>query len=117
MAKKILMIDDDPTLTKMVETYLTSHDFSVTIAHDGDEGISKVKEQKPDLIVLDVQMPKMNGYTFMFELKKTTNADIPVIVLTAKEGMAEIFKVEGVKEYLTKPLQPEVLLTNIKKYV
>ena len=118
MAKKILIIDDDPTLTKMLDTFLSAHDFAVGIAPDGEEGIAKVKEEQPDLIILDVQMPKMNGYTFMFELKKVhSGRNVPVIVLTAKEGMAEIFKVEGVKEYITKPFQPEVLLTNIKKYI
>ncbi len=118
MAKKILIIDDDPTLLKMLETFLSSHDFTVDTAIDGDEGLAHIKQQRPDLIILDIQMPKMNGYTFMFELKKIPGAlSIPVIVLTAKQGMAEIFKVEGVKEYITKPFQTEVLLTTIKKYV
>ena len=118
MAKKILVIDDDPTLIKMLETFLTAHGFEVGAAIDGDDGLAYIKDKRPDLIVLDVQMPKMNGYTFMFEFKKIPHAgNIPVIVLTAKQGMAEIFKVEGVKEYITKPFQPEVLLTNIKKYV
>ena len=63
-------------------------------------------------------MPRMNGYTFVFELKKIPGAAaIPIIVLTAKDGMAEIFKIEGVKEYVTKPFQPEALLTNIKKHL
>ena len=118
MSKKILVVDDDPTLVKVVQPFLESHGFQVRIAVDGLEGIEMVKKESPDLIVLDVHMPRMNGYTFVFELKKITNAQtIPIIVLTAKEGMAEIFKVEGVKEYITKPFKPEVLLTAIKKYI
>ena len=118
MSKRILVIDDDPTLVKVVQPFLQSHDFLVSVAHDGQEGIEAVKKDIPDLIVLDVQMPRMNGYTFVFELKKITNSrTIPIIVLTAKEGMAEIFKVEGVKEYIKKPFKPEVLLTAIKKYI
>lgn len=118
MSKKVLLVDDDPTLVKVVKPFLESHDFVVSIANDGQEGIDIAQKQRPDLIVLDVQMPKMNGYTFIFELKKITNVkNIPIIVLTAKEGMAEIFKVEGVKEYITKPFKPEVLLTAIKKYL
>lgn len=118
MPKKILIIDDDPGLVKIVSAFLSSHGYLVSAAVDGEEGIAKVAADRPDLIILDVQMPKMNGYTFVFELKKIPHSHhIPIIVLTVKEGMAEIFKVEGVKEYLTKPLQPEVLLTNIKKYV
>ena len=118
MSKKILVIDDDPGLIKVVETFLSSHGYQVGSAIDGEDGILRIKAALPDLIILDIQMPRMNGYTFLFELKKIPNADsIPIIVLTAKEGMAEIFKVEGVKEYLTKPPQLELLLTNIKKYI
>ncbi len=116
--KKILVIDDDPTLLKMVQPFLESHGFAVTVALDGDEGIEKLKAEQPDLIILDVQMPRMNGYAFIFEMKRLEGAKkIPVIVLTAKEKMAEIFKAEGVKEYITKPFKPEVLLSNINKYV
>ena len=117
MSKKILVIDDDPTLIKMVKPFLEAHGFLVTTAGDGDEGIAEIKRGVPDLIVLDVQMPKMNGYTFIFEMKRIPGTkNIPIIVLTAKEGMAEIFKVEGVKEYVTKPFNPDVLLSNINKY-
>ncbi len=117
MSKKILIIDDDPTILRMCESFLSAHGFIVTTAFDGEQGIEKFKAERPDLIVLDVQMPKMNGYTFVFELKKAGGSKTPIIVLTAKEGMAEIFKVEGVKEYMTKPLKPEVLLANIQKHI
>ncbi len=118
MSKKILVIDDDPTLVKVVQPFLMSHGYEVTVANDGQQGIEAARKNAPDLIILDVQMPKMNGYTFIFELKKIANIkSIPIIVLTAKEGMAEIFKVEGVKEYISKPFKSEVLLTTIKKYL
>lgn len=118
MLKKILIVDDDLTMLRMTEVFLANHGYSIATATNGDEGIAKAAEFSPDLIVLDVQMPRMNGYTFIFELKKIAQVkNVPIIILTAKTGMAEIFKVEGVKEYLTKPLQPEVLLTSIKKYV
>ncbi len=118
MPKSILVVDDDPTLVKVVKPFLESQDYSVTIANNGEEGLEKVTEKLPNLIVLDVQMPKMNGYTFVFELKKIKNADkIPVIVLTSKEGMSEIFKLEGVKEYILKPFKPEVLLQAINKHL
>ena len=115
--KKILVIDDDPTLLKMLQPFLESHGFAVTVAFDGEEGIEKLKIELPDLIVLDVRMPRMNGYAFIFEMKKLGGAKVPIIVLTAKEGMAEIFKAEGVKEYITKPFKFESLLENINKYV
>ncbi len=117
MAKKILVIDDDPTLSKLVQPFLQAHGYDVAVCFDGEEGIAHLTKEKPDLIILDVQMPKMNGYTFIFEMKKIAHAkNVPIIVLTAKEGMAEIFKVEGVKEYLTKPFQTEKLLEHVKKY-
>ena len=116
--KKILVIDDDPTLLKMLQPFLESHGFAVTAAVDGEEGLAKLKAEEPDLIILDVQMPRMNGYAFISEMKKLGGAkNIPIIVLTAKEGMVEIFKAEGVKEYITKPFKSEVLLSNINKYV
>ena len=118
MAKKILVIDDDPTLVKLVQPFLQAHGYDVSVCCDGEEGIARLNKEKPDLIILDVQMPKMNGYTFIFEMKKISHVkNVPIIVLTAKEGMAEIFKVEGVKEYLTKPFQTEKLLDHVKKYV
>ena len=118
MSKNILIIDDDPTLVKMVESFLTAHGYAVMSASGGEEGLERIKAVRPDLIILDILMPGMNGYTFVFEFKKIADTNtVPIIVLTAKDGMAEIFKVEGVKEYLTKPFQPEVLLTKIKKYV
>ena len=116
--KKILLIDDDPVLIKIVQPYLESHGFTVFVANDGEQGIAKLKAEKVDLIILDVQMPKMNGYTFIFEMKKNEHTQgVPIIVLTAKEGMAEIFKVEGVKDYINKPFQPEALLKCIQKYL
>lgn len=118
MSKRILAVDDDPTLIKVIQPFLESHGFVVGVANDGEQAIEAVKKNRPDLIVLDIQMPRMNGYTFIFELKKIMDIKgLPIIVLTAKEGMAEIFKVEGVKEYICKPFKPEVLLTAIKKYV
>lgn len=118
MSKKILVIDDDPGLVKMVDSFLVGRGFQVIVAVDGDEGLVKVKNENPHLIILDVQMPKMNGYTFVHECKKIQSAsNIPIIVLTAKQGMAEIFKVEGVKEYITKPFSMEKLLESIKKHI
>ena len=118
MSKKILVVDDDETLNKMLTNYFTSHGYEIFTAIDGDQGLNLVKEKKPDLIILDVQMPKMNGYTFVFECRKIQNPfNTPIIVLTAKQGMAEIFKVEGVREYMTKPFSMESLLTNVKKHL
>jgi DNA-binding response OmpR family regulator len=118
MQKRILVIDDDPTLIKVVQPFLESQGFKVSIALNGQKGMDLIKEEPPDLIILDIQMPIMNGYTFVLELGKILDIKrIPIIVLTIKEGMAEIFKVEDVKEYIVKPIKLTELLTAIRKYV
>ena len=116
MAKKILVIDDDQINVKMVKARLESANYEVITAFDGDVGLEKVKLEKPDVIILDVQMPRMNGYTFMLELKKMTSSkSIPVIVLTAHETMQPIFTLKGVKGYLVKPLNFDELFQKINQ--
>ena len=118
MSKTILIIDDDRALVKIVDSCLTTEGFKTQIAYDGDEGLAKLKESKPDLIILDIHMPRMNGYNFILEAKKTIDIKtIPIIILTAKEGMDELFKVEGIKEYCVKPFQPEWLMEKIHKHI
>ncbi len=116
--KRILLIDDDPTVAKIIEPFLVNHGYDLMIASDGEVAVDMVKQQRPDLIILDVQMPRMNGYTFILELKKIAGCEhLPIIVLTAKDGMSEIFKVEGAKEYLTKPVNNDRLIELIKRYI
>ena len=116
MAKKILIIDDDLTNDKILQARLQSQGYQAIIATDGDEGLLKVKSEKPNLIILDIQMPRMNGYTFMNELKKMEHfKSIPVIVLTAHETMQPIFSLKGVKGYLVKPVNPDILFEKMKQ--
>jgi two-component system chemotaxis response regulator CheY len=115
--KKILIVDDDVTFIKIIEPFLQSQGFEVMIARNGVEGIMKLKEN-PHLVILDVQMPLMDGYEFVIEKKKIEgNKKVPVIVLTAKDGMSEKFKVEGAREYLLKPFQPASLLKSIQRCI
>ncbi len=116
MAQKILVIDDDRTNVRIVQSALQQKSYEVEIALDGDIGLEKVNQFKPDLIVLDIQMPRMNGYTFMFELKKLKVAQsIPIIVLTAHNEWEAIFRYKGVKDYMVKPIKIEELLIKINK--
>jgi DNA-binding response OmpR family regulator len=118
MAKKIFVLDDDKTLTKILQAFLQENGYEVTVSNDGEDALAKIEHNRPDLLVLDVVMPGMNGYAFLFEMRKFEfGVAIPVIVLTCKEEMADIFKVEGVKEYLIKPFPNKDLLDKIKKYV
>ncbi len=117
ISKRILVIDDDLVYINSVEPFLKSQGFEVAIATDGEEGIRKLKIN-PHLIILDIGMPQMDGYEFAREKKKIEGDNqIPVIVLTGKESMADVFKIEGAREYLLKPFQPAALLKSIQRCV
>lgn len=105
MTKKILVVDDDPVEIKLLESRLTSNGYAVQTARDGYAGLELLKKDGADLIVLDVEMPEMNGYTFVLEMKKIeTLKDIPVIVLTAHEENRPIFLRRGILNYMVKPV-------------
>ena len=116
LPKKILLIDDDPTFVALVVPFLKSQGFDVMVANNGEEGIRMMKE-KPHLIILDILMPTMDGYEFVLEKKRIESDDVqvPVIVMTAKDGMSDMFKVEGAREYLLKPFQPAAMLKCIHR--
>ena len=114
MAHKILLVDDDQINIAIVKFGLAERRYEVIVAQDGEEGLAKVASEKPDLIVLDIQMPKMNGYEFMAELKKIQGfTTTPVIMLTANETMQDVFPVEGVKDYFVKPVKIASLIQKI----
>ena len=118
MAKTILLADDDKTLTRILKKFLEDQGFNILIADDGEEALKKLETTRPDMVILDIQMPKLNGYSFLFEMRKLErDARIPIIVLTCKEELEEIFRVEGVKEYFVKPIRNEELLEKIKKHI
>jgi len=113
---KILVVDDERITVALVKFGLAEQRYEVIVANDGDEGIEKVKSQKPDLIILDVQMPTMNGYEFMTELKKIQGVETtPVVMLTANETMQDVFRLEGVKGYFVKPVDLPLLKRKIQE--
>lgn len=118
MAKKILIVDDDRINAKMLKLTLVKEGYQVAMAFDGDEALTMVPSEKPHLIILDVQMPNMNGYTFMLELQNIeAHKNTPVIVITAHEDVRPIFKFNGVKDYMHKPVKGPELVEKVKKYV
>ena len=113
--QKILIVDDDKGIVEVVKIALTKKGYEVFTAGDGNEGIEKVKAHSPDLILLDVVMPEMNGYEFLRALKAIEGKALtPVVIVTAKEEMEELFKFEGVKEYIVKPTDPSELIQKIE---
>jgi len=118
--KKILIVDDTEGIVKLVKMYLEHHRYEVIIANDGQEGLDKAKTEKPDLIVLDLMLPKINGYKVCGLLKKDTRyAKTPVILFTAKaqEKDVKLGEEVGADAYITKPFEPEVLLSKIEELI
>lgn len=114
MAHKILLIDDERVNVALIKFGLAGNRYDVIEAVDGIEGLAKVNEENPDIIILDVMMFNMNGYEFMGELKALQGFQTtPVIMLTANETMEEMFKDEGVKAYFVKPVMIGELVAKI----
>ena len=118
MKPKILVVDDEPEAVELVEFNLKQSGYAVTTAADGSEALKKARAQSPDLIVLDVMLPEMDGFEICKSLRlDSATAKIPIIMLTAKA--AEIDRVLGLElgadDYLTKPFSPRELLLRIKK--
>ena len=116
MPKSILVIDDDYEVIELVRNRLEANHYKVLTAADGVSGFALAKEQKPDLIILDVVMPNMDGYTFVQEIKRLEDLKkIPIIVITAKSDMEDIFLSEGVSCCLFKPLVTENFLEKVRQ--
>ena len=108
----VLVIDDSPTITKVVQLVLTKAGYQVQTAADGEQGLAAVREARPHLILLDFVMPRMNGYQFCRELTADAKLrDIPVVLMSAKgDQVGERFvKVMGIVDYITKPFSPEAI--------
>lgn len=116
--KRILVVDDEAELVKAIEIRLKQADYEVLTAYDGQEGLDKAQKERPDLIVLDLMMPKMDGYKVCGLLKADSRYNkIPIIMLTAKaqEEDMKLGKEVGADAYIMKPFESEVLLSKIKE--
>ncbi len=114
---KILIVDDSPTEIHVMRTLLEKNGYTVFTAADGASGINSAKQIQPDLILMDVVMPVMNGYQATRQLSKDPEtAHIPVIMVTTRgaETDQNWGLRQGAREYLTKPIDTRVLLSKIK---
>jgi DNA-binding response OmpR family regulator len=117
--KKILVVDDDPLVIRMVKELLKTQGFAVETAKDGIDAMIMIKNNKPDLIVLDIMMPELNGYDVLKSLKfQEEYKKIPIILLTAREQELDkrISQMMGI-DYLQKPLDREIFLTKVQQAV
>ncbi len=114
MTKTILMVDDKPNMRTMVRDYLTEESFRVLEAENGQQALAIARQEKPDLILLDIMMPKMDGYEFLQAFRKEQNT--PIILLTARlEETDKVLGLElGADDYVTKPFGLRELEARIK---
>lgn len=118
--KKILIVDDMVQLTKAVSLSLKAEGYDVVLAYNGKEALERIKEEKPDLLILDIMMPEMNGYEVCQELKKNEETkSIPIILFTSKAQKKDI--VDGIKvgadDYIVKPYKFQVLHEKVQRFI
>lgn len=115
MAKQVLVVDDEKTITQALSVLLNAAGYEVVVAHRGEEAIKQLDVEKPDLIVLDIMMPDIDGYEVCRQVRQQDNYT-PILMLTAKDESWE--KVSGLElgadVYMTKPFEPGELLAQIK---
>jgi DNA-binding response OmpR family regulator len=118
MTKKVLIVDDEPNIVISVEFLMRREGFEVLVARDGEEGLARIQADRPDLVVLDVMMPKLDG----FEVCKAVRADptlagVRILMLTAKGRTAEISKglSLGADDYIPKPFATRELVAKVKE--
>ncbi|WP_016990963.1 response regulator transcription factor [Flavobacterium sp. ACAM 123] len=117
--KKILIIEDESTLLATLGYLLLYAGYQVVSAIDGVDGLEKVQQEKPDLILCDVMMPKLNGYNFLKQHCLSSYSHIPVVLMSAKSDLEDELQglALGAKAYIRKPFRFEHLETIIKKYL
>ncbi|WBL16717.1 response regulator transcription factor [Sutcliffiella sp. NC1] len=112
---KILTIEDDPNIVELIQLYMEKMGFSCTAAYDGEEGLEKFYNESPDCILLDLMLPKMNGWE-VCKMIRIENKHVPIIMLTGKGESYDIVQglEMGADDYIVKPFDPNVLMARVK---
>ncbi|MDK2791460.1 MAG: two-component system, OmpR family, response regulator Irr [Deferribacteres bacterium] len=116
MKNKVLIIDDDYSVREFYKTFLVENGYEVLTAEDGNEGYEVFKNNKPDLILLDISMPQKNGLDVLREIREV-DEDIPVFLLTAYEEHKRNFASLYADEYFVKTKKPSLILDRMKKTI
>jgi DNA-binding response OmpR family regulator len=117
-ATRILICDDDPVILRLLQVNLELEGYEVLLASDGENALEVANAENPDLVILDIMMPKLDGYQTCSKLKENSaTKDIPVIFLSAKAQQSDIDrgKEYGVEDYLTKPFDPNELIEVVER--
>ncbi|HAK73825.1 MAG TPA: DNA-binding response regulator [Sporomusaceae bacterium] len=114
MQPTVLIIDDDSKLTQLVQTYFLKENFSTYIGHDGYQALQLVREKKPDIVILDLMLPGLNGWEVCRQIRK--ESDVPILMLTARdEENDRLVGLEmGADDYVTKPFSPREVVARAK---
>lgn len=117
MKKKILIVDDEREIVESVQIALEANGYEVVTCHDGNRGLALAEQEKPDLIILDMMMPKRSGFLVLEMLRQTNPYPVRVIMITANEGERHKAYAEslGVDDYIRKPFPIDVLIDSVKR--
>jgi DNA-binding response OmpR family regulator len=120
MAVRVLVVDDDPVILKLLEVNFDMEGFEVLVARDGDEGIALARSERPDVVVSDIMMPRRSGLELVIDLKSDPDtAAIPILLLSAKAQSADVQAGmdAGADDYVTKPFEPLDLVDRVNRLV
>jgi len=118
MSEKVLIVEDEPDTLQLLKESLESEGYEVVTALDGIEAVDRVNRENPDIIILDILLPKRNGYEVCRRLRDSTSPfAVPIIMLTARDDYGSRLKgfLEGAFDYITKPFSTDDLVKKVKK--
>jgi|SRR6185503_11814559 len=118
--KKILLVDDSPTAILWQRLILEDEAYDILVASDGEEGVRVAKAERPDLVVLDVVMPRMSGFEALRALRASSDLrGLPILMVTTRSEMPNVMEgyESGANEYITKPVDRTELLTKVRSYL
>ena len=115
--KKILLVDDDPEIVESIRTALEAFGYEIMIARDGNQGLALADATNPDLVILDMMMPKRSGFLVLERLRQTYKVPLRIIMITANEGSRHKAYAEmlGVDDYIRKPFAMDRLLDSVRR--
>jgi DNA-binding response OmpR family regulator len=116
-AQRVLLVDDDHEIVESVRFALEAHGFEVLVARDGNQGLSMAEREDPDLVILDMMMPKRSGFLVLEKLRRSRPVPLRVIMITANEGSRHKAYAEmlGVDDYIRKPFAMDRLMESVKR--
>lgn len=117
--KRILIVDDDPEIVESLRHALQTQGYEVSVARDGNQGLAMAETQTPDLLILDMMMPKRSGFLVLEKIRRGESQAVPIIMITANEGSRHKAYAEmlGVNDYIRKPFVMDRLIDSVNKLI